>query len=477
MWVKLRWFKNLMAKFFGIRGVDFEKEESTKELYKKNIGIAWPSVIEGALLSIINSADTMMVGGIGYTAIAAVGLAAQPRMILLILGQSMCVGTTAVVARRRGSGDQKAANSCLKQSLLIVTIIGALMAAVGFFFAEPFMWLAGAQEDTIEMSVTYFKVISAGIIFNYWSLCICAALKAIGLTKVTLITNMTSNIVNIIFNYLLIGGNFGFPALGVLGAAIATTFGTFVSSCIAFYFILRPGGYLQLKLFEKFEWDKESLNGVLTVGSSSIAESVCLRIGFLINSKLVADISTQAYATYQIIQQVSSLSFTVGDGLAVASTALVGQSMGSKRKDLAMANVKITKKLSMVTSLILMVLVFCTRDLLPRLFTDEADIIADAALAFIVIVIGLIPQNGRIVYSGCLRGAGDAKFVAIISLISVAIVRPVATYVFCYPLAALFPLLKFTVTGPWISFVIDSVLRDVLLRRRIEEGKWLDIKL
>ena len=124
-----------------------------------------------------------------------------------------------------------------------------------------------------------------------------------------------------------------------------------------------------------------------------------------------------------------------------------------------------------------MAIVFFTRDLIPRLFSDVPQIIEDAALAFIVIVVGLIPQNGRIVYSGCLRGAGDAKYVAFISLLSVAIVRPVATYVFCYPLAGLFPMLKLDVVGPWLSFVIDSVMRDVLLRRRINQGKWLNIDL
>ena len=191
----------------------------------------------------------------------------------------------------------------------------------------------------------------------------------------------------------------------------------------------------------------------------------------------MAKISTNVYATYQIVQQVSSLSFTVGDGLAIASTSLIGQSLGEKRKDLAKANVKITRNLSVVSAIILMAIVFFTRKLIPRLFTDVEAVIEDASIAFIVIAVGLIPQNGRIVYSGCLRGAGDAKYVAIISLISVTIVRPIATYIFCYPVAAMLPGMYFAVTGPWISFVIDSLLRDVLLKRRIDQGKWLDIKL
>ena len=469
--------KDAVVQRFSIADVKLEGNENVKELYKKNWAIAWPSVLEVALLSLMNSLDTMMVGSIGLSAIAAVGLVSQPRMILLLLSQSLCVGVTAVIARRKGENDQESANTCLKQSLILMTVLGILMAVLGVVFAGPFMRLVGANDDTYEMSVTYFRVISAGMIFNYWSLCICAALKAIGQTKVTLITNMTANIINIIFNYLLIGGNFGFPAWGVFGAAVATVFGTFVSCCIAFYFILRKSGYLHLKLFGKMDKDMSSLKSVMNVGSSSIAESVCLRIGFLINQKLVAGVGTAAYATYYIVQQISSLSFTVGDGLAVASTSLVGQSLGQKRKDLAVAYVKVTRNMSIIISIILMVTIFSTRTLLAQLFTDDAAVIADAAIAFTIIVIGMIPQNGRIVYSGCLRGAGDTKYVAIISLISVTIVRPLATYFFCYPMDTIAPMLMFTVTGPWFSFFIDSLLRSVLLKKRIDKGYWLNIRL
>lgn len=168
---KLSWFRRIFARLFDIKDIEFLEETSVKELYKKNWDIAWPSVLEGALLSVINSADTIMVGTVGLSAIASVGLAAQPRMILLILGQSICVGTTAVVARRKGAGDRKAANACLKLSLIIVTILGLAMSLLGFFLAEPFMILSGANEDTLEMSVTYFKVISCAMVFNY---CRCA---------------------------------------------------------------------------------------------------------------------------------------------------------------------------------------------------------------------------------------------------------------------------------------------------------------
>ncbi|MDD3409614.1 MAG: MATE family efflux transporter, partial [Eubacteriales bacterium] len=86
-------------------------------------------------------------------------------------------------------------------------------------------------------------------------------------------------------------------------------------------------------------------------------------------------------------------------------------------------------------------------------------------------------QNGRVVYSGCLRGAGDVKFVAMISLLSVMILRPALTYLFCYPLREVYPAMRFAVTGQWLAFVIDAFVRDFLLAARVKKGKWLNVKL
>jgi len=469
--------QRLTDRLFSFPKIKFQEPSSGKEMYKKNLNIAWPATVEGMLLSIIGSIDTMMVGTLGPAAIAAIGLTGQPRMILLILAQALATGTTAVIARRKGAGDQKAANACMTQSMYVITVLGILMTLVGYFFAEPFMRFAGANQDTIAMSTTYFRILALGFPLNCWSLCICASMRAIGQTKITMTTNITANIINVILNYCLIGGHFGFPALGVAGAAIATVAGTATSCIIAFAFALKKGGYLRLKFTFPPRFDRDTIHGLLTVGSGSIAESVFLRIGFLINSKLIAGVGTAAFAAYQIVMQVASLSFTLGDGIATAGTTMVGQSLGAKRSDLARANVTIARRLSLITSALLMIIVMAFRTKIGVLFTSDAAVLDGVATAFLVVVLGMIGQNGRVVYAGCLRGAGDVKYVAMCSLISVAILRPFCTWLFCYPLDPVLPILKLTVTGPWIAFAIDAYFRQWLLARRIARGEWLTIKI
>ncbi|MBO4297695.1 MAG: MATE family efflux transporter [Clostridia bacterium] len=467
---------NIFQKLCGIKDQDGRPIENSRlrAMYAQNLNIAWPSTIEGALLSIIGSIDTMMVGTLGPAAIAAVGLTNQPRMILLICAQALCVGTTALCARRKGADDRAAANSCLNQSLALVTVLGVIITLIGCFGAEPFMRIAGANEDTLEMSVAYFRIICMGLLLNCWSLCICAAMRAIGKTRVTMVTNITANLVNVCLNYILINGKLGFPRMGVRGAAIATVCGTAVSCLMAASFVCRSGGYYRLAL-PKF--DRATLKGLFSVGSSSIAESAFLRVGFLINSRLIAGVGTNAFAAYQIVSQVTSLSFTLGDGIATAGTSLVGQSLGAKRKDLARAHTYISRRISIFASIGLMLVIFLLRRQLALLFTTDEEIILGVTLSFYVVIVGMLPQNGRVVFSGCLRGAGDTRYVAMVALASVAVLRPILTYLFCYPLNSLLPGWHIAVMGPWIAFVIDAFLRNGLLLRRIRQGKWLDIRL
>lgn len=466
----------LFQKLLGVKDHEGKRIETAqlKDLYKKTLAIAWPSTVEGSLMSIIGSVDTMMVGTLGAASIAAVGLTSQPRMIMLVLAQAVCIGTTALCARRKGADDQEAANSCLSQSLAIITVIGILMTLIGFFGAEWLVTLGGANEDTLELSTTYFKVISLAFLPSCWQLCICAAMRAIGKTRVTMVTNITANLVNVCLNYVLINGKLGFPALGVKGAAIATATGTVTASIICIVVVLRKGGYYRLRL-PKF--DRVTLSGLFRVGSSSMVETVCLRAGFLMLARLIAGIGTNAFAAYQIVSQVTSLSFTLGDGVSTAGTSLVGQSLGAKRKDLAMAHAGVAYRIGIMVSLGLMLVITLFSRQIALLFTTDEEIIRGVTMSLYVVIFAMIPQNGRVILSGALRGAGDVKFVAVCALLSVTLLRPTLTYLFCYPIAAMLPNLQIAVMAPWIAFLIDSVVRERLMNRRIKQGKWLDIKL
>ncbi len=447
-----------------------------RPLYKEAVRIAWPAALEGLLISVISSVDTMMVGTISPAAIAAVGLTMQPRMILLILVQSLSIGTTALIARRRGAGDEKGIKACLEQSVALGLLLGIMILLIGYFLAEPLMILAGANEDSLKMSVDYFQIISLGFALNSLQLTICAAFRGLGHTRITLQTHLLSNILNLIFNYLLIGGRLGFPRLGVKGAAIATVIGTSLAGLLSLYFAMQKGSPFAYRLkWPRF--DRDTLQGLMKIGGASIAESAFLRLGFMLTSRIIASLGTIAYAGYHIVTQVSALSFTLCDGVSAAGVTLVGQSLGAGDPLRARRSVTVTRHVSILVSLLLMVFMFIFRRDLAGLFTKDEAVIAAASAGFLVVIPALLPQNGRVVYAGCLRGAGDVRYVAVIALIGVAILRPVLTWLFSFALEPVIPVLLLASTGPWFAFLLDAIVRNALLSHRIKSDAWTKIKL
>ena len=199
--------------------------------------ISVPAALETFLISVVGLADTVMVGGVGTNALAAVSIAQQPVYISLAASVGFSAGVTAIVARRRGEKNQPEAQKVLRQAIILGLITSLIFAVLTISLARPFLILTGANEDTLDLSATYLQIVTTALVFNYLGIIICSALRAVGDVGTTLLTNMIANTVNIAFNYCLINGHFGFPALGVAGAAIATVIGNTVAFLISVFII------------------------------------------------------------------------------------------------------------------------------------------------------------------------------------------------------------------------------------------------
>ena len=438
--------------------------------YKTVVHIAWPSIMESVFVTLIAAVDTMMVGGIGHHAITAVGITNQPRFILMAMILSLNVGVTAVVARRKGAGDRDAANRSLKQSLLISMGLGLILSVLGILFARPLLLFAGAQEDVIALSVQYFRIIMIGLFFNSLNLTINAAQRGIGNTKISLLTNVAANVINVIFNYFLINGIGFFPELGVKGAAIATVLGHIVAFFMALRSVFRKSCFLNLQTKTSWRFDRRTIGSVLNVSSSAMVEQVFLRIGFFVYAKMVASLGTAAFATHQICMNILSLSFGFGDGFSVAASSLVGQSLGAKRPDKAILYGSITQRLALVVSTVLFFVFLFGRRFLVGLFSQEEQIIAQGAVIMIMIAFTTHAQTSQVILSGCLRGAGDTKFVAATSFLSIAIVRPILTWLLCFPVG-------WGLYGAWFAVIVDQFMRLFITFARFRKGNWTAIKL
>ena len=436
-----------------------------RAMFRNALLVAWPSILESFLVALVGVIDTVMVSSLGSYAIAAVGLTTQPKFICLAVFISLNVAVSALVARRRGEDDRESANSILVQALVITIGLTVVISAAAVIFADPIIRLAGSAEDTHEAAVSYFRIISGGMVFNVLSMVINAAQRGAGNTKIAMRTNIVSNGVNIIFNYLLIGGHFGFPRLEVAGAAVATVIGTVFACGMSIFSVLKKDQFLSLLSVKKIGFDRRSLRSLADLGASTLAEQIFLRIGFLTYAIIVARLGTTAFAAHQVGMNIMSISFSFGDGLSVAAVALVGRSLGEKRQDLAKIYGAICQRMGLTFSIILCIIYVTCGEMIFTLFSDETVILKYGSMIMDMIAVIVFMQITQVIYSGCLRGGGDTKFVALVSLVSVAFFRPFSGWLFCYPLGM-------GLTGAWIGLAIDQFCRLAMTFFRFKSGKW-----
>ncbi|OQB24483.1 MAG: Multidrug resistance protein NorM [Firmicutes bacterium ADurb.Bin182] len=443
---------------------------TAREAYGQLLTLAWPAALEGVLVSLIGSADTIMVGAIGPAAISAVGITNQPKFLMLAFIITLNIGVTAIVARRKGELDEIGVNRSLKQAILLSAAISLIMTAVGIIFSRPLLLLAGAQPDFLEAAIDYFQIILVGNFFTGIGMTINAAQRGIGNTRITLRTNVAANLVNIFFNYLLINGIWIFPRLEVRGAAIATAIGNFVMLVMSFSSVINHKSMLDITRDRNWRFDERTLTGFWKVGSSSLVEQLFMRFGFFVYTALVANLGTIPYAAHNICMSLINVSFVFSDGFGIASTALVGQNLGAIRPDLATMYGKVGQRCSAVAGVFLFALFALLGKPLVSLYTTDAEVIRIGAEITVIIALTCLVQTTGVVMLGCLRGAGDSKFVAIISLITIALIRPVLSWALCYPAGL-------GLIGAWIGLFFDQLLRMILGYIRFSNGKWTEIKL
>jgi putative MATE family efflux protein len=457
---------------------------TARAAYGETLRIALPSVAEMVLISMIGSADTIMVGGLGEGALSSVGLPTQPRMITLSVFFALNIGVTAIIARRHGEERRDEANRTLRNSLLLSLLLSLAIMGLALAFAGPLILLAGGSvatpEDMIIFgdAVAYFRIMAYALPINAMAMCINAAQRGTGNTGLTMRVNVTSNLVNIVFNYLLIGGELGFPRLEVRGAAIASVIGIATGSLLSFMAVMRRRGkddYLHIALTDDWRFNGQTMRSITKVGGNAMIEQLGMRFGFFVYSRIIAGLGWTMFAGHQICMQFLNLTFTFGDGLGIAGTALVGRYMGRARADLSLLYGRICQRLGLIVSCTLGVLLLAFRVPLASLFiganTPNANLVVVYVAETMVVLALLQPfQISAVILSGCLRGAGDNLYVAAVMMICVNAIRPLMTLlavnVFGFGLAL-----------TWLLSLAEIILRFGFFYNRFSGGKWKDRKV
>ena len=353
---------------------------------------------------------------------------------------------------------------------MLTFCITVILSILGTIFAKPMVIFMGSTEAIVTKWATeYLQIQMIGFLSFALTSTITASLRAVGDSKTCMIYNLIANVVNVIFNWLLIYGNLGFPELGVAGASIATVIGQIVAFVIAFVVILHGNGFLKLEFKLGFKPDKTVLSNMISIGFPAMVEQLLMRAGMIIFAKTVAVLGTTAYATHQVCMNIQALSFMTGQAFAVSATTLMGQSLGKRRTDMAQAYCGRTRTVGFAFSILLgLVFIFFGKGIVG-LYNSDAEIIRIGGLIMLFVAFLQPVQSAQFIIAGALRGAGDTKSTAIYTFITVLLVRPIAAIILVWA--------GFGLYGAWAALALDQIIRSALVLWRYNSGKWKTIKL
>ena len=447
-------------------------ETSQGSMTKKALSVAWPAMTESFFVALAGMIYTMMVSALGPSAVAAIGLTNQPKFIGLTIFFGINVAVSALVARRKGEQRQETANQILLTAIILGCVACVAVSALFVAFAPWMMEVAGSNAETHEAAVTYFRIIMGGTFFNVITMVINSAQRGSGNTKLSMTTNLTSSVVNIIFNYLLIEGHFGFPRWEIRGAAIATVLGTVVSAGMAVFSLFRQKSYVRIPLMRKWKlrYSRECAKSIWHLAMNTSLENIAARIGFLATAMIAARLGTNEFAAHNVGMSVLGLGFSFADGMQVAAVALSGEALGAGKKEMAKRYGSICQRIGLVISFILALLLFFGGRWFYSLYFQEPEILEMGELICRWLILIILLQISQIIFTGCLRAAGDVRYVLVAAMISIAGIRTLSTLL-------MVNVFGWGLSGVWLGILADQLSRFTMVSLRFRQGKWVDLKI
>ena len=437
-------------------------------LTRSVVQLAWPVVVQQVSFSMVQLVDVALVGHLGEDALAGVRLAGQLFWFSQTGMVAIGVGSTAIIARNVGAGDARHASRTLNNAIIMALAWGITVGVAMWFLGSWALGTLGAESAAQGEGTTYLKATAIGMPF--WSILYAcnAAQQGAGDTRTPMVVGIIINIVNIVVAYTLVNGVGGFPQLDVQGAGIAFTTAAVVGALLILTILSVRTEPLHWNIRRALDLDPKDARRVLNVGVPSGVEQAQFNIAFMLYTRIIASLGTIALAAHGVTLALQSLTFNVGFGLSVATTALVGQSLGAQRPDLAERSTWLTTRYSLVFMVTLGLIMMVLGEQITDLFVggENADEVTHIGGQLLFIFALAMPGIAiSLTLGGALRGAGDTRAVLLIMAGTTWIVRLIPAYL----LAITFGL---GVPGAWVAAILDINVRAALMFWRFRQGKW-----
>ncbi len=429
--------------------------------FGKNLVLALPIIAGQVGQIMVNIADNVMVGKLGATSLAAISLSNSVFISLLVIGMGISFALPPLLAKAEGAGMKQMISLHLKHSFL-VNMLFAVFAYVVIESIIPTMKFWGQDEEVLRLAIPYLRI-------NAVSLFLFMAFQTFRTysdgrseTVPPMIAMLFGNVVNIFFNYVLIYGQFGFPKLGVSGAAM----GTFIARLfmlLVIVIMLRNWKNLWQDILDMrlVNYSKKEFRTILKLGIPTSLQGFFEVSAFGAAAVMAGQIGTEAQAAHQISINLASISFLICTGIAMAATIRVGNQFGQhniqKLRDVGFASMLQVILFMSFTSVIYILL----RRFFPALYVSNQEVIDIAASLLIVASIFQIPDGVQVTAIGALRGMQDVNVPTIITFIAYWLFALPLSYVLAFPF-------QMGAIGIWIGLTIGLSLSAIFMTLRFD---------
>jgi len=372
--------------------------------------IAVPVTLQMVLTTVTNLVDTMMIGTLGTATISAVGLANKFFFIFALVVFGVHSGTGLLMAQFFGSGDHHHIRKTFGLGLIINLSVAFLFTLFARLFPSTVMGLFTDSTESTQIGIVYLKAVCFCYPLFGCSSLMNSFLRSSRQVRVPVISAAVSIVVNITLNYCLIFGHFGFPCLGVKGAAIATVIARVAEFLILFFFCFIRPSILKGKISEFLGWSRTFLGSFASHALPVICNEMIWGLGTTMYFVAYGHIDDNAVAAVTICNTVSDMLLTTGNGLSSATSVLLGNELGAGHMEVADDYAKKLRTLAILTGALMGILLFLLRAPILSLFsvTEEARTASAFCMAVFALLMPLI-FNNLIIIVGVLRAGGDTR--------------------------------------------------------------------
>lgn len=386
---------------------------------RRVLGLAVPIIGENLLHTTVVAVDTLMVSRLGTEQVAGVGTAAELVWFLIAMLIALDIGATVLVSQAIGAGQQVMANRLSRQAIVWGLLLAIPVSVAGYLASRPVIELFGTEPKVADYATTYLQITTGTSVFLLLTFVGGAVLRGAGDSRSPLYAAIAANVVNLVVSYALIFGNFGFPEMGVAGSAWGAAAARATSALVLVGLLVSGRRSISIRGRDGWSPSTDTGRSIFRLGIPAAFQEMSSSVGFLTMLAVVAMLGTAALAAQQIAFTALSLAFMPGFAFGVASTALVGQSIGAERPADARRATAIAVRWSIawMSAGGFIFLLFGSR--MMTVFTKEAAVSDAGTNALRALAIGLPFWGIWFVFGGALRGIGDTRTPLMSSAISV----------------------------------------------------------